>query len=947
MTDIQSVDDDEVQKEKFDFFDKILTGKSNDSKEIIPKVKTDLEALTDQNNIDTNNEVKDLYQEFLNDGTDRMKNGLDKSGFEDFKVYSIKEEKDNWYKAFGKKLWNGVKKHKSSLTLTIASLATLGVGTLYFGAIKNHDRLQTKHIESKVFMMPPQLPKEFSYGTNTNISKNFSSDNKLVAPILPQGIVEDTAKNVDNNHLIQKQSGDKNYLRFGDQEWKLISNIKDITFEKYLKAVKNRGFTGAAELITGKKMKSKDYSGIIGFLATLGNVDLSNEDLIWERIHTNPMYRYNGINDKAFENDVRKSYNSLQTELKSNMSSDIKSKKPISRESTNMTEKQSVSPITITKKTLENNIRQDITKYNHVKKDEVKHENTKQKYVTKDWAKQKIIIKDESKKEYITKDTPNFVRYFGVNSNTKSTGSIDTKIKNMFDNNDGFSLTDPFMKEYFKTRKVDVNNMNKVNESIVQKLKKDYNDVLLESASLYNKAKSSGLTHGKSLEYVVKTSDKAILNNKTNVYEAIRHANDKFVKENKQKDVTIFSRWDSKRLPDDARSYIKKVYDTLTNNGTEKLTKSKKDYLKTNIKEKYSSEISDSTIRRFITVNSNNKPSDSRIYISGRPFVRDVTKNIVKGYERHMIRNSPVIITNFRSPFHNNHLVAGRIYISGKPFVRYVTKNIVKGYERHMIRNSPVIITNPRPPSHNNHLVDNRRYIPNTPIVKDVNKNIVKDYEKQTINKSSATVTTFKTYNHNILSEAEVRQIIDEQFDFLRNSDDKYKMTPEIAEVVDKNFVLAVFYNESGYNKHAHSPKHAEGMGQVTKGEWNQVESKYPFETYKYDPEINARVSIKSMIKTAGEYKNDNPRWNIVSKTERQRDIAAAYNQGRNGFRSTNFNIERTPRETKIFVRNVSKLYTIINNNTNINTASSENNSTNNYDTKNTEYKPVSVSYPR
>ncbi|MFA5796470.1 MAG: hypothetical protein WC916_00345 [Candidatus Woesearchaeota archaeon] len=97
----------------------------------------------------------------------------------------------------------------------------------------------------------------------------------------------------------------------------VVKNFKDITYNQYLKAAKQKGYTGIFELVTSLKAESKDYSGFIKDIAQYGSIkndarEIFNEDNQWESEHTKPQYQKNKINDKAFEDQIKSVYDALQ-----------------------------------------------------------------------------------------------------------------------------------------------------------------------------------------------------------------------------------------------------------------------------------------------------------------------------------------------------------------------------------------------------------------------------------------------------------------------------------------------------------------------------------------------------------------------------------------------------------------------------------------------------------
>ncbi|HIH31870.1 TPA: hypothetical protein HA235_04120 [Candidatus Woesearchaeota archaeon] len=111
----------------------------------------------------------------------------------------------------------------------------------------------------------------------------------------------------------------------------VVKSFKDLTFDQYLKVAKQKGYTGIAELITGRKMTSADYHGIIKDLAAIGGSEIFKEDKAWESKHTRPRYKNNNINDKAFESQIKKVYDALHKDVKSNnkpVSGSAKTSKP-------------------------------------------------------------------------------------------------------------------------------------------------------------------------------------------------------------------------------------------------------------------------------------------------------------------------------------------------------------------------------------------------------------------------------------------------------------------------------------------------------------------------------------------------------------------------------------------------------------------------------------------
>lgn len=127
--------------------------------------------------------------------------------------------------------------------------------------------------------------------------------------------------------------------------------------------------------------------------------------------------------------------------------------------------------------------------------------------------------------------------------------------------------------------------------------------------------------------------------------------------------------------------------------------------------------------------------------------------------------------------------------------------------------------------------------------------------------------------------------------------------------VINTEFVLAKMRIESGFDRYAKSKVGARGLLQIMKSTWGDFETRRSFEKFAYNPQVNTEVGIRQLSRLAKEFERDYSGWNMLSESEKQRYIAAAYNVGYTRLKNSGWDIDKMPRETRNHVKKLDEEY--------------------------------------
>jgi len=125
----------------------------------------------------------------------------------------------------------------------------------------------------------------------------------------------------------------------------------------------------------------------------------------------------------------------------------------------------------------------------------------------------------------------------------------------------------------------------------------------------------------------------------------------------------------------------------------------------------------------------------------------------------------------------------------------------------------------------------------------------------------------------------------------------------DIPEYISPRYISIVAKKESSYNPRAQSPVGAKGLMQIMGQTWKEMGGK---SGQYFNPKENLRVGTKYFNQIASFCEKNHPTWEELSSTEKIEIISAAYNVGQTYLMKKNWNIERMPKETKNFVRDIS-----------------------------------------
>ncbi len=147
----------------------------------------------------------------------------------------------------------------------------------------------------------------------------------------------------------------------------------------------------------------------------------------------------------------------------------------------------------------------------------------------------------------------------------------------------------------------------------------------------------------------------------------------------------------------------------------------------------------------------------------------------------------------------------------------------------------------------------------------------------------------------NYLSSPQVRKIL--------NSLYSKKIIPKY--LTKEQFERVGFY-ESKHDAHAfRNDTKVKGWYQLQKATYEEFEKKVPYEKGALNPEINARVALQHFYNLERINKKENPYWENATKEEKTKYLLAGHNWGTGWMKEVDWDLNRIPKETKNFIKNV------------------------------------------
>jgi len=132
-----------------------------------------------------------------------------------------------------------------------------------------------------------------------------------------------------------------------------------------------------------------------------------------------------------------------------------------------------------------------------------------------------------------------------------------------------------------------------------------------------------------------------------------------------------------------------------------------------------------------------------------------------------------------------------------------------------------------------------------------------------------------------------------------------------LPEPVDIGAFYCFVKNESGWDPNARSKSGARGLGQIMRRTWKEHN---PGTNYNkaYEPEANLETAVKIINSNEEYFKEKHPNWKNISKEEKLKIHAAAYNWGNSRVKRIDWDLnkeKRIPKETRNHVKRIMKDY--------------------------------------
>jgi len=133
-----------------------------------------------------------------------------------------------------------------------------------------------------------------------------------------------------------------------------------------------------------------------------------------------------------------------------------------------------------------------------------------------------------------------------------------------------------------------------------------------------------------------------------------------------------------------------------------------------------------------------------------------------------------------------------------------------------------------------------------------------------------------------------------------------YQVFQESLPYLSPKILLSLVLQESSGDSLAVSNKGARGLMQLTRSAW--IDSGRREEDYlrmAKDPKENVHAGLDYLIWIGDYCETTHPSWESLSDHDKRRLVLASYNGGSNRLKRKNWNIDRMPKETRMYVDDI------------------------------------------
>ncbi len=127
------------------------------------------------------------------------------------------------------------------------------------------------------------------------------------------------------------------------------------------------------------------------------------------------------------------------------------------------------------------------------------------------------------------------------------------------------------------------------------------------------------------------------------------------------------------------------------------------------------------------------------------------------------------------------------------------------------------------------------------------------------------------------------------------------------SEIINDYLVNEIIEKESSWNTRAVSKSGAMGLMGLKEIAWNQVEPKKNFYQNVFNPVENIKKGVNYLEYLEGFLNDKHPEWESLTKERKLSLLLAAYNAGPTKLKKNNWKIEKMPKETINYVKNITE----------------------------------------
>ena len=126
-------------------------------------------------------------------------------------------------------------------------------------------------------------------------------------------------------------------------------------------------------------------------------------------------------------------------------------------------------------------------------------------------------------------------------------------------------------------------------------------------------------------------------------------------------------------------------------------------------------------------------------------------------------------------------------------------------------------------------------------------------------------------------------------------------------EYISKRSIEKIVKRESNFNIFAVNKRtKAKGLMQILAPTWNEMNPDVPYDEGVFIPEENIKTGIKYLRDLTYIVPKKNPHWDNLSKEEKTAQILACYNWGIGKLEKNFWDLSKSPRETKDYIKYIS-----------------------------------------